>query len=514
MMEKKKMMPVVLALGNSLLLACTQNSGGSALEQMETEISRIAEQVRPSIVRISVKTNASAPTLSLTRALAHREKELTAAQNRLRLLTQRETPPAPKEDEEDMTDQADAEEHETALAPEVNLVATTDPVSGSHGGYTFWGESRRIGSGFSIGDGYILTTHTVAGGGSEATITIEDGKDLKGTIVGSDPETDIALIQVQDFNRPSVKLGDSSHVRIGSIGIFISNSYGKLQNVNFGFVTGQDESNPGTKMLRLNFPILPGESGGPLMNSRGEVIGMASANLRRNFQTYYDSRENMSQQWLVAVGDSMGGQNSEKAFSYFTPVDRLKGVIDDLKKYGQVRRPWFGVSGSDTVVEVNGKEQLGVLLETVQDNSAAQKAGLKVGDILLSCGGKDIPNFEELRRVIQRLTIGQAIEIAIRRDNNDMKLQITPEARPGMEKRVAGKTEMGINLVPKSKELAEYLNLIDAPEGKVVASIQEKGLAYQAGIRKGDLVLDELKPGKSCRIWRTGKTLEVTIPGK
>lgn len=512
---------------NSLLLACSQ--GGSSLEQMEAEIARIVEQVRPAVVRVSVKRPPRMrlgwspevkwlfpdlkPRLFDSARKMTEETMETLERTKEKIEELRGHYEEAKKKYDELAPEAPMEP-ETPEPPEVVFVPPALGVDVS-----LPPKSRSIGSGISIGGGYVLTTHTVAGGGEEIAVTLADGREVEGKLVGSDEATDIALIQLKEENVPSVRLGDSSKAGVGSIGIFLSRSYGRLDNVNFGFVTGRDKEGSGGEMLRLNFPILPGESGAPLLSSRGEVIGIASANLRRNFGTVNVPTTNEDGAFSIYTGayTTLAGAESSKEFSYFIPAERVKGILEDLKQFGEVRRAWLGVSGSDTTLRISDSEKIrGVLVEKVEKGSAAEAGGLAVGDILIRCGGEEIPNFAALRRHIERLPVGKAVEVAVRRGGKETALQVVPQARPDAKKAPkGGGADLGMTLVPKSKELTEYLGLEDSPDGRVVASVERGGLAERAGIRKGDLILGEAKrPGDSLKVWRGGQTIELELPKK
>ncbi len=497
-------MQALMLIGLNWMYMAMSQAGG-ALEQMEMEIRRIVETARPALVRVSAKgdryksLSPLAP-LALTDALRWRRFE-----------------------EGGEAGQPHWETPEVAEAPEAPESPDEEELQA---GLFALAQNRRVGSGVCLGDGYVLTTETVAGGGSEISITLADGREIPGKLVGSDDLTDLALIRIEEKNLSPIKMGDSSKAQMGSIGVLVSRSYGNLDNINVGFVTGRDESDPGASLLRLNIPILPGESGAPLLNSKGELIGLASANLRRGVQAMTipvtpDARSFYSYSFGLA-----GAEESEasKGFAYFIPTERIHRVIEELKQFGEVRRPWFGVSGMATQLKGEGfAGKKGVLIQSVQDRSPADRAGLMVGDVLLSCAGEATPNFEALRKTIHGLTLGKTVPLAVYREGKEMKLEITPESRGKsignevpkqlrLERSHGSNQNSGMNLVPKSPELAEFLGLEDAPDGDVVASVEENGPAYKAGFRKGDLLLDPAKLGAPVRVWREGKTLELVFP--
>ena len=240
-------------------------------------------------------------------------------------------------------------------------------------------KQRSLGSGFIISDeGYILTNNHVVAGADEINVKLSDGREFKGVLKGSDEKLDLALVKITAKDHlPVAPLGDSDAIEVGEWVLAIGNPFGLSQTVTAGIVSAKGRvigSGPYDDFIQTDASINPGNSGGPLFNAKGEVIGINTA--------------------IVAGGQGIG---------FAIPVNMAKSVITQLRETGKVTRGWLGVSVQpvtpDLAKSFGMKNDKGALVSEVMKDSPAEKAGFKVGDIILEFDGKAITDMHELPRL-------------------------------------------------------------------------------------------------------------------
>lgn len=262
-------------------------------------------------------------------------------------------------------------------------------------------ESQSSGSGFVLTqDGYIVTNHHVIDQASKIYVIFANGKSLSAELIGSDSINDVALLKVAANNLDPVQLGDSASMRVGDQVVAIGNALGELSfSLTVGYVSGMDRriSTDGTvmNMIQTDTSINSGNSGGPLFNTRGEVIGITTAKYS---------------------GTTSSGASIE-GISFAIPVDDVLDILEDLRQFGYVKSAYLGISGSDVdpAVADNYNLPMGVLVQDVVIGFASHKAGLQPKDIITNLGGYRITCMSDLYRALRNIEPGQETTITVYR---------------------------------------------------------------------------------------------------
>src|SRR3984957_1846624 len=312
-------------------------------------------------------------------------------------------------------------------------------------------------------NGYIITNHHVVENASEITITLLDNRSFTAKVVGSDEGADIAVLQAKQPNLIAMTLGDSTRLEVGDYVVAIGNPFGLQHTVTAGIVSalGRTGINPDgyEDFIQTDASINPGNSGGALVNLRGELVGINSAILSRS-------------------GGNIG-------IGFAIPVNMVKGVMDQLIKYGQVRRGVLGVNiynvTPDIAKEFGLTESSGALVAGVAQGSAAERAGVKTGDIITSINGVTMKDASELRNTIGMLRIGDKVEIGLLRDGKSRKVTALIAERSDVEATNAADISKGL----------EGAELGDAPDGSgvLIKAVQDGSPAAQNGLRANDLIV-------------------------
>jgi len=311
-------------------------------------------------------------------------------------------------------------------------------------------------------NGYIVTNYHVIENASEITITLLDNREFKAKVLGSDEGSDLALLQAQEPNLVALNLGDSSRLEVGDYVVAIGNPFGLQNTVTAGIVSALGRSGISEDgyqdFIQTDASINPGNSGGALVNLRGELVGINAAILSRS-------------------GGNIG-------IGFAIPVNMVRGVVDQLVKYGEVKRGILGVNiypvSPEIAKEYGLTEAVGALVTAISPGSAADHAGIKTGDIITSLNGTPIKGPGELRNAIGMLRIGDKVQLNLLRDGKPLKVAALIGARTDVDGANAG----AINKVFDGVELA------DADAGGVlVKSVQEASEAAQAGLRANDRIV-------------------------
>ena len=292
--------------------------------------------------------------------------------------------------------------------PAVVTISTKKIVSG----FFFTYETPALGSGFIISsDGDIVTNYHVIEDAKDITVTLSDGREFTGFIVGTDPSSDVALLKIKAKDLPHLVFADSSKLKVGQMVVAIGNPYGLDHTVTSGVVSALErtlsfeDGRTLVGVIQTDAAINPGNSGGPLLNMAGEVIGMNTA-------------------------IKSGAQGIGFAVSSNTVVK----VVSDLNKYGKVVWPFLGIGGVSINEDIAKREKLpvnkGVLVLKVYPNTAADKAGLKEFDIITKFDGKEVTTVQELTKYIREHEVGDTVKIEIIRGKKHMILNATLKERP------------------------------------------------------------------------------------
>jgi serine protease Do len=338
-----------------------------------------------------------------------------------------------------------------------------------------------LGSGFVIDpSGLIVTNNHVIDGADEITVILQDDTNLKAELVGKDDRTDLALLRVKPSKPlPSVKFGDSDATRIGDWVLAIGNPFGLGGTVTSGILSARSRSINNEALvdfLQTDAAINRGNSGGPLFNLKGEVIGINTA-------------------IFSPSGGSVG-------IGFSVPSNIASVVIEQLKDYGRTRRGWLGVRIQDVTPEIAESLKLdsprGALIADVTAGGPAEEAGLKAGDVVLSFDGKPVPEMKRLPRLVAETQIGKTADLEYWRDGKSNKVKVKvgdlEEAMKtglvaGGESDDGGQVSLaGMTLAPLSDDLKDKYEVPDGTEGVVVTDVDAKSDAFEKGVRAGDIV--------------------------
>jgi serine protease Do len=341
--------------------------------------------------------------------------------------------------------------------------------------------SSALGSGFVISeDGYIVTNNHVIESADEITIEFFSGETLVATVIGTDPNTDIALLKVEaDEPLPFVSFGDSDTARVGDWVVAMGNPLGQGFSVSAGIVSARNRALSGSydDYIQTDAAINRGNSGGPLFNMDGQVIGVNTAILSPNGGS-------------IGIGFSMAS-------------NVVTRVVDQLREFGETRRGWLGVriqDVTDDVAEAMGLEQTAGALVTDVPEGPGREAGILQGDVIMSFDGVDVEDTRGLVRQVGNTEVGKAVRVMVWREGRTETLMVTlgrreeaegavPAAQPGPEPD-APTEMMGLTLQPLTDELRSQLDLPAGSAGLVVADVDETSEAFEKGMRAGDLITE------------------------
>jgi serine protease Do len=332
-------------------------------------------------------------------------------------------------------------------------------------------KQRSLGSGFIVStDGYIFTNNHVVEQADKILVKISDGKEYEAKVIGTDANTDIALIKIKpDNGLPVAQIGDSEKVRVGEWVIAIGNPFGLDATVTAGIVSAKGRvigAGPYDNFIQTDASINPGNSGGPLFNMEGKVIGINTA--------------------IVAQGQGIG---------FAIPINMAKSIMVDLKTKGKVTRGWMGISvqdiSDDIAKNLNHKNKSGALVSDVFKGDPADKAGIKVGDIITEINGKSIKDTHELLLTIATLQVGQKMNVKAIRDGREMTFQVTVAERKDNVAVAAEKSgkgqQFGIAAQDITAEMARQLGI--ARDGVIVTEVQGGSPADEVGIQAQDIIV-------------------------
>ncbi|OQX51707.1 MAG: hypothetical protein B5M54_10720, partial [Candidatus Aminicenantes bacterium 4484_214] len=335
-----------------------------------------------------------------------------------------------------------------------------------------------FGSGFFISpDGYILTNNHVVENAETVNVYTISKDEYKAKIVGTDPKTDLALLKVEASNLPYAQLGDSSQCQVGEWVIAIGNPLGMEHTVTAGIISAKGRQLRGSlnlpeyqDFIQTDTAINRGNSGGPLVNMRGEVIGVTSI-------------------ILAPTGGNIG-------IGFAIPSNLAKKIIEQLKKNGRVIRGFLGVIVSDVTEDVKKLLKLetkeGALVHNVQPGTPAEEAGLKVYDVILAIDGKPVKDSNDLKFKIAEIPPGKEIELKIFRDGEVKKLkakiaELEPEEEA--QPQATADKDIGITVQELTPQLARRYGF-QTEKGLLITKVKRYSVAAEAGLQRGDIILE------------------------
>ena len=334
-------------------------------------------------------------------------------------------------------------------------------------------EKTGYGSAFFISkDGYLLTNHHVVEDASKVTIMLNDRREIDATVVGSDERTDVALLKVNGSNFPELRTGNVDRLRVGEPVLAIGSPFGFDYSASAGIVSAKMRNMMGetsVPFIQTDVALNPGNSGGPLFNQNGEVVGVNS----RIFS---------------GTGGYMG-------LSFSIPIDVAMDVADQLKKNGKVTRSYLGVMLQDidrTLAEsYNLSKPEGALVTQVAPNSPAAKAGFKSGDVILKYNGTPISRTSDLLNYLNRTTPNQNIQLQVLRDDKIRNISATvttaPDDTPAKVEQTAEQKGPVIGVSIRNLTAAEQTQL-NIKGGILVEEVKRGGIAAQSRMAAGDII--------------------------
>ena len=328
-------------------------------------------------------------------------------------------------------------------------------------------EVKSLGSGVIIDAdaGYIVTNFHVIDGADEISITLHDGRQLEAKIIGSDPEADIAILKVDNGNLISIPFADSGKLRVGDFAVAIGNPFGLGQTVTSGIISALGRTGLGIEgyedFIQTDASINPGNSGGALVNLRGELIGINTA--------------------ILASGGT-----GNVGIGFAIPINMVRELTNQLIEYGEVRRGMLGVIMQNLTPELARAFGLdlhqGVVISQVVEDSAASKAGLKAGDVVADINGVPVKSASAMRNMVGLMRVGAKMDITVIRDGKKKKLTayIADEVEQALEGEKLNPRLAGATIEDHEEGGNKFL---------VVANVERGSPAWNARLRKGDLIL-------------------------
>ena len=346
-------------------------------------------------------------------------------------------------------------------------------------------EVKSLGSGFVIDgkNGYVVTNNHVIAEADEVLLTFQDNTKLPAEIVGRDPKTDLALLKVKsDTPLPEVRFGNSDALRVGDWVVAVGNPFGLGGTVTAGIVSARGRNinqGPFDDFIQTDAAINRGNSGGPLFNTKGEVVGISSA-------------------IFSPTGGSVG-------IGFAVPSSLAEPIIGQLRQYGKAQRAWLGVKiqhvTEDIANSLGMDEPRGALVIEISDEGPSRDSGIQVGDVIIRFDGNAIDEMRDLPRLVAGTKIGKRADVVVLRDGKERPFRVTlgelPEdpVEPTKGKK-SGKTSgddnrvFGMVLEPLNAEARKRFDIAKGTKGVLVRDVKRGSVAQRRGLRRGDVIIE------------------------
>jgi serine protease Do len=338
-----------------------------------------------------------------------------------------------------------------------------------------------IGSGVIISpDGYIVTNNHVVADATDVKVTLSDRRTFPAKVVGTDPLTDLAVIKIEGSNFPNVPLGDSTQLHPGQTVLAFGNPLGFRFTVTRGIVSALNRPNPYNddprkpgQYIQTDAAINQGNSGGPLVNARGEVIGINT--------------------FLISPSGAFSGMG------FAIPTQIVQPVMDSLVRYGKVSHSYIGVSIADVTPEnskfFDVKDGNGAVISEVQPDSPGAQAGLKVGDVITGLDGKKVTDAGQLQAEVTSKHPGTKVTLDVLRDGKNVNVPVTLEELGSKDKREqlsasadSGKPRWGIGIADLTSDVRQQLQAPSSLKGALIQRVQPGSPADEAGLQPGEII--------------------------
>jgi serine protease Do len=326
-------------------------------------------------------------------------------------------------------------------------------------------------------DGYVLTNNHVVEGAQKVKVDFTDGRTLDARVIGTDQPSDLAVLKVEGKGFPTVPMGDSDKARVGDVVLALGNPLGLGQTVTSGIISAKGRATGAVEDMYEDFiqtdaSINKGNSGGALVNLRGELVGINS-------------------QILSPSGYNIG-------IGFAIPASMAQDVMHQLIKSGKVQRGMLGVTvqgvNPEMAKSLGLSQARGAIVSEVRPGTPAERAGLKQGDVILSLNGKAIDSSNSLRNQVARVSPGTAVTLSVLRDGSERDIKVAvgqmerelTENEPG-DSPTSGRGKYGLAVEPLTPEIARELR-ITSKTGVVVSDVDPNGAAAEAGLQEGDVI--------------------------
>ncbi len=348
-------------------------------------------------------------------------------------------------------------------------------------------QRRGLGSGvITSADGYILTNNHVVENADEVKVSLSDGRELPAKIIGTDPESDLAVLKIDATNLPVVEFGDSSHVDVGDVVLAMGNPFGVGQTVTMGIVGATARRGLGIEdyedFIQTDAAINPGNSGGALVNMNGELVGINTA--------------------IISGGGGFGGEGGNQGVGFAIPVNMAKNVMSQIVDHGKVSRGWLGVLIQGVTPEIAKQfnlpgEPRGALVGDVTADSPAAKAGLKRGDIVVAMNGQKVPDSIDLRLRVGSMKPNSTADLDIYRDGKEQQIAVNLGEKPS-DQQISSNApnsqsngsgpQLGIQVQAITPQIRQQMGLRAGVNGLVIAGVQQGSPAAEADLHEGDVI--------------------------